>query len=162
MSQLDRLEALAQRLVEGTFNRFFKADAPASPAADAVARQIDTKEVLRLAADDQPAKHWRLHLPGRQLALGEPVINIGRALDNDIILSEPTVSRYHAQFRWRNGRYVLCPAPATPDQHAAQTRPIGMVPYTRVNGQPVTSDQHPLASGDFIEFGKTRITVEIQ
>ena len=34
-------------------------------------------------------------------------VHIGRALDNDLILEDPRVSRYHAQLRCRYRRYVL-------------------------------------------------------
>lgn len=154
MSQLDRLEELAQRLVEGTFNRFFQADT--QPAAHA-----DTREVLRLGLDNPAAKHWVLHIGDRQIELGEPVIDIGRALDNDIVLSEPTVSRYHAQLRWREGRYVLCPPRPAADSPSAQTQRLASAPFTRLNGQPIAEDAPGLASGDRLEFGKTRLTVEV-
>ncbi len=43
----------------------------------------------------------------RAFDLTQPVIRIGRALDNDLILEEKKVSRYHAQLRLRYGRYIL-------------------------------------------------------
>lgn len=36
-----------------------------------------------------------------------PTVRIGRALDNDLILEDPRVSRYHAQLRCRYRRYIL-------------------------------------------------------
>lgn len=42
----------------------------------------------------------------RHVKLEKPVISIGRQLDNDIVLEEPTVSRKHLQLRWRFGRFV--------------------------------------------------------
>jgi hypothetical protein len=42
----------------------------------------------------------------RHVKLEKPVISIGRQLDNDIVLEEPTVSRKHLQLRWRYGRFV--------------------------------------------------------
>jgi hypothetical protein len=35
------------------------------------------------------------------------VVTLGRALDNDVVLDDPRVSRHHAQLRVRQGRYVL-------------------------------------------------------
>lgn len=47
-------------------------------------------------------------IQGRQhFPLDQPVIRIGRRTDNDVVLDSPTVSRYHAQIRWRNDDFVL-------------------------------------------------------
>jgi hypothetical protein len=43
----------------------------------------------------------------RTINLTDRVINIGRRLDNQIILDDPRVSRSHAQLRLRFGHYVL-------------------------------------------------------
>jgi len=52
--------------------------------------------------------HAFLILEGeRTVMLEQPVVSIGRRLDNHIILDDPRVSRAHAQLRLRFGRYVL-------------------------------------------------------
>ncbi|MBN2392883.1 MAG: DUF3662 domain-containing protein [Anaerolineae bacterium] len=43
----------------------------------------------------------------RTFDLTQPVVRIGRALDNDLILEDPRVSRYHAQLSCRYRRYIL-------------------------------------------------------
>ena len=43
----------------------------------------------------------------RHVPLNQPIITIGRRTDNDIVIALPTVSRLHAQIRWRFGRFVL-------------------------------------------------------
>jgi len=43
----------------------------------------------------------------RHVNLLQAVVSIGRALDNDVIIEDPRVSRHHAQLRRRYGRYVL-------------------------------------------------------
>lgn len=43
----------------------------------------------------------------RTVPLRQPVISIGRRLDNDIIIEHSSVSRVHAQLRLRFGRYVV-------------------------------------------------------
>ncbi|RLC77431.1 MAG: hypothetical protein DRJ03_26870 [Chloroflexi bacterium] len=43
----------------------------------------------------------------RHVNLIQSVVSIGRALDNDVIIEDPRVSRRHAQLRRRYGRYVL-------------------------------------------------------
>jgi len=43
----------------------------------------------------------------RHITLDKPIISIGRHMQNDIVLDEPSVSRQHAQIRWRFGRFTL-------------------------------------------------------
>lgn len=43
----------------------------------------------------------------KQFPLGLPVINIGRRLDNDLVVDDPRVSRHHAQLRAIKNRFVL-------------------------------------------------------
>ena len=43
----------------------------------------------------------------RHVPLNRPVIALGRALDNDIVVDDGRVSRHHAQLRLRGDRYVL-------------------------------------------------------
>lgn len=52
--------------------------------------------------------HSFLILDGRRhVQLVKPVVTLGRALDNDIVIDDPRVSRHHAQLRLRQGRYAL-------------------------------------------------------
>src|SRR5262245_14059784 len=159
MNQLDRLEALAQRLIEGTFSRFFQPS-----ARDKALEQItETREALALGVN-HIARQWVLQIENdQQIRLGEPVLTIGRAMDNDIILSDPTVSRYHAQLRWREGRYHLYPPavtsleklePSSPGR-ANQVRPSS--PQTKVNRRRVA--QCSLHPDDVITLG--RMTVKV-
>jgi hypothetical protein len=158
MNQLDRLEALAQRLIEGTFSRFFQ-----TTAADKEMEQLtDTRESLNLGVNHL-AGQWLLQLADRQVRLGEPVLTIGRAMDNDIILSDPTVSRYHAQLRWREGGYHLYP-PAVTSLEKIESPASGQAkqpqlsaPHTTVNRRPVV--QCALHPGDVITLGETTVKV---
>jgi hypothetical protein len=77
----------------------------------------------------------------RHFPLDRAVINIGRRLDNQIILEDPHISRTHAQLRWRDGRFVLFD--------------LGSTSGTKVNGRPVK--QHLLIPGDVIVIGSTRM-----
>lgn len=43
----------------------------------------------------------------RHVPLRRPIINLGRRTDNDVVLDASSVSRRHAQLRWRYGRYIL-------------------------------------------------------
>jgi len=37
----------------------------------------------------------------------QPITHIGRKADNDMVIKEASVSRFHAQIRVENGRFVL-------------------------------------------------------
>lgn len=86
---------------------------------------------------DSPPKAWLLLTTGQSFPLTHAVVRIGRALDNDLILEDPRVSRYHAQLRLRYGRYML--------------EDTGSSGGTQVNGYPVREVM--LRSGDLISLG---------
>jgi pSer/pThr/pTyr-binding forkhead associated (FHA) protein len=69
------------------------------------------------------------------------VISIGRAADNDVILDDPEVSRYHCQLKLQHGAYGFVDL---------QSRN-----GSTVNGQPVS--EIALAAGDRIRVGHTSI-----
>lgn len=43
----------------------------------------------------------------RHVSLDRPIIRLGRHVDNDVVIAAPTVSRQHAQIRWRYGKFVI-------------------------------------------------------
>jgi hypothetical protein len=62
------------------------------------------RDALKTAANSQ----CFLILEGRRhVTLTKPVITLGRALDNDIVVDDTRVSRHHAQLRVRQGHYIL-------------------------------------------------------
>lgn len=77
----------------------------------------------------------------RHYPLDRPIVNIGRRLDNQIILEDAHVSRTHAQLRIRDARFVLFD--------------LGSTAGTRVNGKRVK--QHVLVPGDVITMGSVRM-----
>jgi len=68
--------------------------------------------------------------------LTQPTVRIGRALDNDLILEDLRVSRYHAQLRCRYRRYIL--------------QDMGSRGGTTVNGFPI--QEIVLRPGDVISL----------
>lgn len=156
MNHLDRLEALAERFIEGAFHRLF--------SNRGKQKRIETKEVA--AAAPKMAGCWQVRLEQRLLDLTGPVINLGRALDNDIVLNDPTVSRYHAQLRWRQGQYYLYPPGPIEERVLAsaggQTLTLSQAaPHTLLNQQPVVLNRPScLASGDEVTLGQTTLTIE--
>ncbi len=77
----------------------------------------------------------------RHVPLNQPLINLGRRADNDIVLNAPTVSRRHAQIRWRYSRFVLYD--------------VSNRGRTFVNDQPVT--EQALQPGDVITLSDVRL-----
>ena len=76
-----------------------------------------------------------LIVQGRQhIALDRPVTRIGRRMDNDIVLDLASISRQHAQIRWRQRYFVLYDV----SRHG----------QTAVNG--VSIREHILRPGDVI------------
>ncbi|HJR18086.1 MAG TPA: DUF3662 and FHA domain-containing protein [Actinomycetota bacterium] len=77
----------------------------------------------------------------RPYPLAKDVLTIGRLDTGDIVLSDPGVSRKHAEVRREGDEWVVVDLSSTNG--------------TLVNGQPVR--RHRLASGDRIEVGETTI-----
>lgn len=72
---------------------------------------------------------------------------LGRSRDCDVVLSDPNVSRHHAEVR--------------PGGETGWTvRDLGSTNGVRVNGRPVRGEQ-PLHSGDRLELGTAPVTFEL-
>jgi hypothetical protein len=97
---------------------------------------------LRRASSMGPDGGTYLIIDGRRhVPLTRTVYTIGRRLDCDVVLSDSTVSRRHAQLRWRFGRYVLYD--------------LGSSAGTLVNGHPIT--EVVLEPGDVLSLGSIDI-----
>lgn len=91
---------------------------------------------------DTPAEATDAPPPGAFLVVGgkrhfpltQALVNIGRRLDNHLVLDDPHVSRQHAQLRSQRGKFILVDLNSTGG--------------TRVNGHVVR--QHTLQPGDVI------------
>ncbi len=101
---------------------------PAGPSAGrAVAPPPPQAAAYRLAA----------RADGSRYPVAKSVVTLGRALDNDVVLEDTRVSRYHAELRLREGRYYL--------------RDLRSTNGTLVNGRPVVEE--PLKPGDLVSLG---------
>ncbi|HQZ89710.1 MAG TPA: DUF3662 and FHA domain-containing protein [Thermomicrobiales bacterium] len=113
------------------------------PGLDRVAQdEIQRTEVYRVirAAGDVPPKLLRFtggNHSGETVILRRPLIQIGRALDNDVVIDAAEVSRHHAQIEVRDGVYEL--------------RDLESTNGTQVNGRPIATAR--LRDGDMITFG---------
>ncbi len=100
--------------------------------------QVMDRELLRSQAALGPDGTTYLIVGGQQhVPLMRMTYTLGRRLDCDIVLSDPTVSRRHAQLRWRFGRYVLYD--------------LGSSTGSFVNGHPVS--EAVLQPGDVLTLG---------
>ena len=86
------------------------------------------------AGENLPAGAYLILHGQKHFTLDRPLINVGRRLDNQLILDDPHVSRTHAQIRARDGRFVVFD--------------LGSTGGTLVNGNKV--HQHVLRPGDVI------------
>ena len=76
----------------------------------------------------------------REYALTGETIAIGRATDNQVVLSDPLVSRHHARLEWADGVHHIID--------------LGSANGTRINGAEIEpKEQHPLKEGDTITIG---------
>ena len=80
-----------------------------------------------------------------RIPLDTSVLNVGRALNNDIILEDSRVSREHAQIRYRARRFWVSDLQSTNG--------------TFVNGDPVQQERD-LRSGDIVSLGGLELRFE--
>jgi len=136
---------VAANVVDGRGDR--PADAVPMPA------NPDTMVFDRPPGESTPDSARRAYLlvstrGGRpvQFDLGGPLIGVGRASDNDVIVDDPMVSRHHCQLRLQHGAYGFAD--------------LGSRNGSFVNGQPVS--QIALGPGDVITVGDTEIEFQVR
>jgi Protein of unknown function (DUF3662)/FHA domain len=86
---------------------------------------------------------WLEDLSGRRYPLdpGDGVVRLGRALDNDVVLPDLSVSRYHAQMRWQGGGWVISDLESTngtfiaDEKVGANPQPVLTTSVLRLGGQ---------------------------
>jgi pSer/pThr/pTyr-binding forkhead associated (FHA) protein len=84
-------------------------------------------------------------LTGQRLAVKAPVVNIGRADYNDIVVPDPSVSTSHAKLQRREGVWMLVDLDSTNG--------------TFVDDEPVRGEA-PLAPGATVRFGDVQLVFE--
>ena len=88
-----------------------------------------------------------LLLDGRRLLIGPAGATLGRSRQSDIVLSDPNISRQHAEIRPRGGSWVLTDLESTNG--------------SRLNGRPVERSE-VIRPGDEIELGSTLLRFELE
>jgi hypothetical protein len=113
-----------------------------SPAVEKTREIAPVRTDQLTTAEEVPSGRPFLILDGRRhFDLRQPIVGLGRGVENDVILEDPRVSRRHAQLRLRYGRYVLYD--------------LGSTGGTEINGYPVR--ECVLHSGDVISFAGVQV-----
>ncbi len=81
---------------------------------------------------------------GRELEAERDVVNVGTARDNDLVVTDPTVSRYHVELKLAGGRVAV--------------RDQGSTNGTQVGG--VRIEQGAVEAGTILTLGSTQVRVE--
>jgi hypothetical protein len=105
---------------------------------------------VRVEAPPRPrtrAEKALLMMDGKRLVVGPAGVTLGRSRQCDIVLSDPNVSRQHAEIRPRGGRWALID--------------LGSTNGSLLNGRRVEGSE-PIRSGDEIELGTLLITFELE
>jgi pSer/pThr/pTyr-binding forkhead associated (FHA) protein len=126
------------------------APAPAAPAASAPPAQ--PVPPAPAAAARPSAGHALAHLvvrsgtlKGQRLPLRTPVVNVGRADYNDLVIPDDSVSTVHAKFQRREGIWILVDLDSTNGSF--------------VDGERIAGEA-PLAPGALVRFGEVRAFFE--
>ncbi len=138
----EQLELLRNQMAQsqaGTFNPGTPSSYPSgglsNPKADVYPPTLPPTPVmppawLTIRLPQMPEKVYRIE---------KPVVKIGRQLDNDIIVEDKRVSRYHAQIKFEaNGQFTIYD--------------LGSTNGITINGTPGIR-QHPLRVGDRFTIG---------
>ncbi|MBI2755557.1 MAG: DUF3662 domain-containing protein [Chloroflexi bacterium] len=118
--------------------------APPEPAprarSEPLPRVVRPRGAPSLQARPAPTA-WLLDPENRPIELDpeDGPLRVGRSPDNDVVLGDSTVSRYHAQVWPRSGGWSV--------------QDLGSTNGTAVADQPIGSDARVLADGDSVRFG---------
>lgn len=124
------------RLLPGDFNLIASHRVETMEETKDLRADTDNNESEADEAEDIPENAFLIVEGVKVFPLNVPVVNIGRRLDNTLVIDDPRVSRNHAQLRSIKGRYVVFDLNSTGG--------------TFVNGQ--RSNQSVLYPGDVISL----------
>jgi hypothetical protein len=109
----------------------------------ATGRAVEPLEDRPRARAEKPL----LLIDGKRLVVGPAGVTLGRSRQCDVVLSDPNVSRQHAEIRPRGGSWVLAD--------------LGSTNGSRLNGRRIEGPQ-VVTPGDEIEIGTSVITFELE
>jgi hypothetical protein len=97
--------------------------------------------VIPATPPERPFRAFLLINSEKSVPIEADIINIGRNRDNDIVIDDPFVSRYHVQMRRRFNTYLV----------------FDVNSQTGVFVNDVRIKEHQLQTGDVIQIGKTQM-----
>lgn len=110
-------------------------------------QKLDPREVARTARERGPRGTFVVlsgAMAGARISLDKSTLTVGRALDNDIVVEDPRVSRYHAELKLKAGHFCI--------------RDLRSSNGTIVNGQYV--EESVLHDGDSLTLGDTTLVFQ--
>jgi hypothetical protein len=129
----------SQRLRQGEVSVIAKyADLPEQRAAE-IETELSGTRALRLKLEQSGSVSSSLvDGQGKSLPLDpkQMVVRLGRAVDNDLVVDEASVSRYHAQLRWDGSQWLVHDLGSTNGSSVAGKR-LGSEPVALGLGQVV-------------------------
>ena len=119
------------------------------PAGDdlSATRVVSTDTAARLGLAEAPAKLVvldRSGSPKEEISITRAPVTIGRQSTNDVVLSDPNVSRRHAELRRDGAQWMLVD--------------LGSTNGSLVNGK--LAREHELTHGDRLAFGSSELVFE--
>lgn len=93
----------------------------------------------------EPPQALLIGMAGEEIPLAHSSTAFGRAIDNDVVLEDRSVSRYHAQITWDADRYLLEDLNSTNGSFASGER----------------ISRHALIDGEEISFGAIHFTFRL-
>jgi hypothetical protein len=121
--------------------------APESPPESTLAiPAVARAEALEASSSARPLQQpaWLVNDGGERFPLRSVVTSLGRALENQVVLPDPRVSRFHAEIRRNADHFVL--------------RDLGSSNGTTVGGSRAESTE--LRDGDLISLGGYQLVFE--
>lgn len=115
----------------------YGAPPPAAPGYGMPPAYTTAPRPLRLRVENGP-------YGGRSFEVSPGVMSVGRAIDNDLVFDDPSLSRKHGRLTHAAGR--------------VEVEDLGSSNGTWVNGRRI--DRSPLQPGDVLRFGELQLLVE--
>lgn len=96
------------QIIEGEFEVLaIRSETPTQTRDMSVAPVTPSSDFTTEEAEEIPPKAFLIVAGSKIFALEHAVVNIGRKLDNHLVIDDPRVSRKHSQLRAIKGRFVL-------------------------------------------------------
>src|SRR5438309_736059 len=100
---LARFERLVEQAVEGSLRRVLPTHLQPVQLAKAAARAMEEAQIIGVRGAEVP-NSYELRVA---LEPSAGIVRLGRAADNDAIIANQRVSRYHAQLRWVESTWLV-------------------------------------------------------